>query len=48
MQPVRLCKVIEKNKNVEEDKVMDDEDKRQMDTNLDERIYEVQRLTHKK
>lgn len=46
MQSVRLCKVTQQKKKTKEGKVMVDEDKRQMTSILDERINEVQRMTH--
>ena len=39
-------KVEEDKAKSEDDKAMADEDKRQLDTRLDERINEVQKLTH--
>ena len=41
IQLVRLCEVTEHKKKAEEDKDMVEKDKRQMNTRLDERTYDV-------
>ena len=46
IQSVRLCEVTKQKKKVEEDKDLDDEDKRQMAIRLEERSFDVQKLTN--
>ena len=43
---ILLCEIIEKKKKVEEEKSMTEEDKRHMDTILEEKSSDVHKLTN--